>query len=805
MDWRSIGSSFTPSLEAKESHTSSKYPFEVVRDDVKPPKYDRHQYVVGIPLEYQEIVLDTLHETTRSVTGKRETTNRPLAIPDVYVPLNRYYGKGSRLSSDDELVKRKVESFKELSLDHSVTPSLDVWLQYIRAKAAELIAIMQHNDEGIPEWMLARITEEQEVEVALQNCELLCKLSGIVKRTRQLEWRGINGNEALAYMFTIVLFYKKFVIPDFNDVLDAVKWIKTWSNDYIRINDLRHELPVDLHQTVSTEPLYWEYISGVVILAKMPHNNFLRVAQFFMNHLHKMSDMELLRDKIEKSVVVLLTECILPRLFSTGHYALGVNLVRHWLAYNLFHNNSCANFGNLSKHYLLHSLAIVQRECCVDKGMLMDLCDAVDSKLLETTNDRVELGYLKPLDYCTVEPIEIEKLPIFPLRLSSVNTKELLFRVLELFGSESLYRVSSWSKWYNFVKSVMLDTDSSKNFRILLLLHAIIARPSSKTLADLLIRACNSKDISKKILHLHMNHAELWESYASSTTNISDAQGVYKEAIEVFPDYYPLLVSWVIFSLEHAHDSLEEAVRSLRSRLNMHQHDNSTVTDNADDYDDILRLMIPSHVCAAAIAWTLSNKHVLHESHYRAVWRKMVEPLNECEMTQLLKVVCHSVPPKSAQKLADFIVSVYGNNEIIVALYVTYSISKGNKPAIKRLLTREHTIPLISLASRHIERFASYARGAGVYDCTSRLMLLSRSETGVCALRSIIEGPMPFNVPKVRVLLYILANTPKTCDRIQLVSKNCAFSKALWLILVKHLPASSEIMIEEMRSYGVMV
>ncbi|GFE55716.1 amidohydrolase, putative [Babesia ovis] len=801
MDWRSIGSSFTPAIESKRQYQPPKCPFETVTGDAKPPKYQRWQYIVGVDLEYQAYILQKLDENYS--TGSRSATvpKGPLAITDRDTPLCRYYTEGNRLYDGGDTLKKRTESFRELTLDASVVPSLDSWLSYTRIKAAELVANLQHNDAGVPESMLPRISQHQEREVAMQTCELLHKLCTIIKKTRVVQWKHSEDSSALAYLFTILLFYKKFLVPDFDHVLDAVKWIKTWSNDYIRINDLRPELGVDLHRSVSTEPVYWEYISGIVLRAKMPHSRFLKVTQFFFNHL-----VALLRgpdrDKVERSIVVLLTECIIPRCLLSGHHDLGINTVRHWLEYTLFNNNGCSNFGNLLMHDVLHSLGIVQRDSCADKALLMDLCDAVDA-MLQQSNGKMELGYLSPLDYCKVAPFDINKAPFPPIKLTLENSTELLFRILELFGSESVDRHRSNAKWYNLVKSVVIDTECSRNFRILLLLHAVIARPKSKLLCHLLMRSCNSKELSKKILGLNTDYPELWTSYANLTANIADAHEVYKQSVAVFPDNHVLMLSWVMFTLEHRPCDLAESTKALHDALEIED-----LRDNLCDqhnFDRLLCAITPSKECATAVLWTLSNRDRLGDVHYRNAWNQKVASLSEYDMIYIFKLVYVICPFKTTQKLGDYILGMHGNNEQLIALHLRYNIARGNKPAIQRLLSREHIAPLVSLATRHIHSFCCYPVDANVFASPARLMLLSRLDKTQRILKACLDDPMPFNLPHVRLVAYVLEHTPKSCDGIDLVSRHGGFSKALWLILLKHLLASSEMINEDMTMHGVNV
>ncbi|GIX64204.1 primosome assembly protein, putative [Babesia caballi] len=805
MDWRSVGASFNPAAEEKQQYTPpQKQPFEATNDDRRPPKYTRWQHVVGIAPEDQELVLHKLHETGDRADGRREGDKRTLAIVDSAEPTQRYYVEQNRVKDGDELAQERIKSFKGLSLDPKVTPSLDAWLRYIKAKAVELIAKMQQNRAEVPEWMLKRISEAEELEVAAQNCELLHKLSGIVKRTRQLEWHGIQDSAALAYLFAAILFYKKLLQPEFDDVLDAVKWIKTWSNDYLRIRDLRHELGVNLHQAVSTEPVYWEYLVGVMMQAKVDHGRFIKVVSAFMNHLKSAMGADgAPRARVEQCIVVVLTECVIPRLLASGHYDLAVNLVRHWLAFNLLNDRSCSNFGNRSKHYLLHSLGILHADCGVDKEALMDLCDAVEAYLTESgRGQEVELGYLKPLDYCQVKPLNVVEAPFVAVKLGEKNAEELLFRVLELFGSESVDRLGSRSRWYNFVKAAVVPTNCAKLFRTLLLLHALIARPGAKVLSHLLMHACNSKEIAKKILKLNVNEPELWTSYATLATDVSDAQVVYKESIAVFPSHIPLLVSWLVFCVECAVDDMGEALDALRSKLEAGKEELAGSRGDTGGFDAVLEAMTPSSNCAAVLVWTVANRHNLHDAQYRAEWENAMASLSECDAAFVQRLVYKVVPSRAAQRLAGSVVKMHGNNETIVAMHVAHCLARGNQAAVKQLVAAEAMRPLLSMASKHLECLTACARGASFEGGPVRLMLLCRVEPRGDALRASIEEPMPFKLPSLRILQYALS-TQRTCDAIQLVTKGCPYAKALWLILTEHLPASSEVIEGEMRSYGV--
>ncbi|GBE61401.1 primosome assembly protein, putative [Babesia ovata] len=805
MDWRSIGTSFVPSLEEKPSYTSAQpLPLLTEKGNDKPPKYSRWQYVVGVASEDQSVLLQKLEESKEgSVRGDSRHT-QPLAILDTTTRKTRYYDSPSCMSDGNGIIKERTKSYKELTLDPTVTPLLDAWLRYIRAKAGELVLKLQNNKAGVPESMLTRLTITQELEVAAQNCELLHKLSGIVKVTGNLEWCGVKDSAAVAYMFIAILFYKKMLVPTFDEVLDAIKWIKTWSNDYLRVDQLRHELTTHMHRLVSTEPVYWEYMSGTVIQAPMEHSRFLKVASVFFNHLTRMADMDIApRDNIEKSMVVLLTECFIPRLLASGYHDVAVNVIRHWLAYNMLGNNSCDVFANISKHDLLHSLSIVQRQSNVDKIALMDLCEAVDAFLKESNqSQRVELGYLKPLDYCQVGPVDVVQLPIKVFKLSKQNSNELLFRILELFGSESVDRLPSDSRWYNFVKSTVVNTFCARMFRALVLLHAVVVTPEVKILSCLLMRACQRKEISKKILQLNIKDPDLWATYAATTTDVAESQIVYKEAVGVFPSHVPLLVEWLMFCLEHDSERVNEALISLRKELDGIRGTQASTSADNHAHCDVLDAITPSRACGAALVWLLVNRHRLHEQRYITDWRAMVYGLREYEVWVVLRALCLCAPPKLAQQLAEPIVRTYRNNETITALYVEHCIARVDKPAIRRLVSDYLMRPFVSMATRHIAHFTNCSRGKN-FDGGIRLMLLSRVDLSGNVLRSIVEEPMPFKLPSVRILLHALKNTARTCDTVQLVAKHCSFSKALWLILAEHLPASSNIIEEDMRANGI--
>ncbi|CDR95411.1 hypothetical protein, conserved [Babesia bigemina] len=805
MDWRSIGTSFVPSLEEKPSRTSAQ-PLPLLEDNGndKPPTYSRWQYVVGVASEDQSVLLQKLEESKEGSVRGGNRHAQPLAILDTTTPKARYYENQVCWSDENGVIKERIKSFKELTLDPTVAPSLDAWLRYIRAKAGELVLKLQGNKTNVPECMLTRLNIAQELEVAAQNCELLHKMSGIVKLTGNVEWCGVQDTAGIAYMFILILFYKKMLIPTFDDVLDTVKWIKTWSNDYLRVDQLRHELTTHTHQLVSTEPVYWEYMSGIVIQTPMEHGRFLKVTSVFFNHLSRMADMDIApRGKIEKSIVVLLTECFIPRLLASGHHDVAVNVIRHWLAHNMLGSNSCDVFANISKHYLLHSLSIVQRQCNLDKSALMDLCDAVDAFLKETgQSQQVELGYLKSLDYCQVDPVDVVQLPIKPFKLCNDHANELLFRILELFGSESVDRVPSNSRWYNFVKSTVVNTRCAKTFRTLLLMHAMVVTPEVKIFWCLLMRACQRKDISKKILQLNMKDPDLWATYAAITTTVSEAKVVYEEAVGVFPNHFPLLVAWLMFCLEHDRENADGALTSLKRELDSRCGTQTSAPEHESAQSNALGAISPSRACATVLVWMLGNRGRLHEKRCIAEFKSMVFVLSEYDVGVVLRAACLCMPPKIAQQLAEPIVRTYPNNETITALYVEHCIARVDKPAILRLVSDYLVRPLISMATKHMAQFADCLRNKN-YDGGIRLMLLCRVDLSGNVLRSIIEEPMPFKLPSVRILLHALKSTARTCDTVQLVAKHCAFSKALWLILAEHLPASSNIIEEDMKANGI--
>lgn len=800
MDWRSIGSSYTPALEAREvdaSTTAQPYALKQPNDNAKPPKYNRWLYVVGISQEDQEAVLEALEEVAGN--GSRGSAKKPeLAIQDITEQPKRYYTVENGAELETEIIQERTMSLKNLQLDPCVTPSMDAWLRYIRAKASELVAKLQHNKHNVPEWMLARITEDEELIVVTQNCELLHKLSSIYKRAGQLEWRGKTSNAAVAYLFTIILFYKKLLVPKFDNVMDAVKWIKSWSNDYIRINGLRHEIPVNIHQAVSTEPVYWRYIASTIMTAKLTHNRFTKVINFFFRHLRGMMDMEgAPRDNIEKSIVVILTECLIPRLLAAGYEGLAVNIIRSWLGYNLFNDYSCANFGHISQHYLLYNLSLLRQKPCVDKKVLLDLCDIVDADI---ESDNVD----DAVDYCRIKAMDLNDLPVDAIVLSTRNLEELIFRLLELFGSKSIDRVGSRSRWYNFVKSFVFNTKSAQRFLTLMLLHCIIAIPNAKILLQLLVGVCNSKDVSKKILQLHVGDPDLWTSYALLETDESHASLVYKEAMQVFPNHIPLWIAFFMYKLHQSPESQDALIDDMRTKLEEHANDEENA-NHKDIYQAVLDRITPSKKCADAIVYSVKEKYSLHEAECRAKWNALVGVLNECELVLLLKVICKCVPTRTAQKLAEYIVKSYSNNEDIVATNVEYAIARTNKNIIRRLLVNESTHSRLSMATKHLACFVKYTDDT-MLDCAGvRLRLLGRVDDRGDALRSVIEEPMPFKIPNVRALYDMLEKIKTKYDPIRVITNNCPFSKALWLKLTEHLPASSSIIEDEMIAYGINV
>ncbi|EDO05374.1 hypothetical protein BBOV_I002920 [Babesia bovis T2Bo] len=789
MDWRCIGISYAPPTEQTprktshgDIHTSSAYPFDTPSDNAKPPKYQRWQYIVGVNPEDQAYYLHLLEGSAN--TGNVINT-KPLSIVDKEAPLPRYYSESIDADYPNETLKKRTEAYKQPTLDHSVTPSLDTWLNYIAVKSRELVANFQRNALGLPESLLARISYKQELEVATQSCELLSKLSYIVQKTSSVHWRDTKTNAGIAYMFVIILFYKGVIIPEFDHVLDTVKWIKTWSNDYLRINDIEHNLSVEVHRAVSLEPVFWEYMTGVLLQSKMTHARFLKVTQFFLKHLTESLD-DTNRDTVENSIIILLTECILPRLLLSGHYDIAVNIIRQWLGYNIFGSIGRPHFGIMSRHYLLYDLLSVNKECPVDRGLLLDLCELVDEMLM-TREGNTELGYLGPLDYCNVNPVDT--VPFIPVPLSNSNITSLLLRILDLLGSQSIDRCSSESKWYNFVNAIVIKTQCSLNLQTLLLLHVFIARPKSMLISHLLMLACGSKEVAKLLLALHVNRADLWATYCFMGLDTDEA---YRDSIEVFPCHYPLLVAYTTFCLERGiptKQAIEYIVDSLDKK--------------ATKSSETLGSIIPSKDCALVLLWTLNNADYLTMRGYMRQWKLKVSKLREQDLVHVLKAVCLMPGLKMGHKMAEYIIGLYSNNEKLCTIYVKYCIGRANRPAIRRMLSREMVLSQLSMATRHIEQIVNYSLGGRVYTASVRLMLLSRMDTCQTPVHLILHEPMPFQLPHVRLLVYILENTPRGCDALDLVVKHAGFAKVLWLILFKHLLASSDIVKEDMEMHGI--
>lgn len=788
MDWRSIGASFTPALEEKKDHVpapTQSFVFSAKDDDRHPPKYERWQYIVGIVKEDQDLVLEKLQEATPYYT-RHNARDHVMAISDNGYATKRYYACVD-VADEAEVNKERVKSFKNLSLNPRDIPSVDLWLKYIKAKGDELIIKLQNNQHDIPEWMLPRLTKNQDMKVISQSCELLHKMSNIYKHSMKVEWRGKQDMSGIAFIFTIFLFYKKLIVPDFEEALDAVKWMKTWSNDYIRINELRHEIPVDVHQEVSIEPVYWNYVSSVLMAAKMVHGRFMKVITFFFNHLTiQLERNRESKEKIQKCIIILLTECLIPHLLMAGYTDVAVNLVRNWLAVNLYKDNRCSNFGNLGKHFLLYDLASLQGVDSANKNVFMDLCDVVDGLVAAGDYSETEV------DMCRIKPISVEELPVKAIRFDGDNLKELHFRLLELFGSQSLNRLSSNSRWYNFSKAFFVKSESSRRFLTLMLLHSLIAMPKTKILYHLLMDECSSNEISKKVLQLNMDNPGLWKSYAMLEKDQKKAKVIYNDAIGVFPHHVPLLLGSFMNSMECSPENVDKPLEELREVTESMYIDSEDEYKEADDrYEEEFECMMPSRRCAEAVLYTVTEKNNLSEKRHLSRWKALVAVLKEYEACLVLKVICNWVPVKQGHRLAEHIVKLYGNNEEIVATYVKYAIGRASKSWIKHIIADYTIQSRLSIATRHLECFTRYAEDT-LFDWSStRLMLLCRVDDTGEILTSIFEDPMPFRVPHVRALLYILGRARTKYNPVELVTQNCPASKALWLKLTEHLPTYS--------------
>ncbi|KAK2197593.1 hypothetical protein BdWA1_000595 [Babesia duncani] len=512
MDWKRIGVSFS---ESQSLETALGIPED--KDlKVRTFRYKRWRYVIGIDPRLQHEVLKQLQDSEHpepsggiSRVKSLEDTCIGIGSNVKRTSLEHLEGFGRDYQGEDEHVLRYYEdvvivedpgivnlrkrAFSNVFTSDGLSNNVSLWLEYIKKKCIETIVSMHRHGDIVPFCMLPKLSHEQELHVVEQILLVLSKLSQVLKGG-ELHWLDYNPSTAIAFYFCLVLYFKRLYLKNFDPLIGCCKWLKTWSNDYLRLEGIPILIPTMYHQQVSNESIFWQYIGTHLLHENLSHKVFNKIWNAFFSHLKERS---IHSEQVQRSILVLLTEAYIPRLI-LGNVSQAVHVTRKWLAFNLFNDTIGSSFGHLD-----HCSILCSQHFGINKDLL-DLATAVQVWIKEQPQSDQDLCVL-PYDNIDHEPIAF----------SSKVKVEFINRILDLFGSRPGRHCTCKSRWYNFTIATITPSARNTCFRVLLLLHILISgHESQEYYGSLLMESCGNLQISRHICKVLLTSSYVWARYA---------------------------------------------------------------------------------------------------------------------------------------------------------------------------------------------------------------------------------------------------------------------------------------------------